>query len=1215
MEKNPRECCMVLETVAVVAGKKVLEWVASEVGDEADGLIGDRKKQAVLSKGFGQAVQTIFDSWETDHRQLVAEGFDLSFLEREGAAQLAQLLLPAGQVDGVGLAMCWALTLGRVDAAACARLSRAEMPAAEFLSSLERQLRTKPAFSNIFKRRDEFRRTQLLEEHARAAGAEPITSAVRRGYLHWVASQYELLNSRGIRQTQALAISLPLEKVYVPSEISAVGLSDPQNDREFSRRLGGLHARRAGEDLHADGGHSEIERLTREFGFERVQAAATTIDRAVVEHNGVVVLGEPGSGKTTALRWLAVRNARRILVTSPTGRGGSSTEELMPFLVRALDYVSFGEGQSLRDFIVEDLRRRNCAVAGLGALVREQVAAGTCLILIDGLDEAIDPVDRKRVRDQIESFRTSIPQGNRVIVTSRFTGYLAAQLSEVFAGFLIRPMSRASIEQFLRGYCPEVEARLSPELPTAVHSEQAARQVSKLLDAIDRSQGVRRLAATPLLLTAMTLIGRNDATLPAQRSLFYQRVVETLGSSWRFEQTNSSNLPDETLVHRVLRKAAMHLRQHDPGGTVSAASALEVLGDLVDRAPFKSDDPDDTGLTGRAFVKFLGLIDEHCGLIVERAHGVFAFSHLTFEEFYAAQFLATSHSGDIRARLHEARWSEPVLLALGLMQPDKCEEAIETELLAWGDRAADLGLVASPHEDRILRDTFFACRAIADGVAVSPSVLQRLTARLVENIRNPDGLLHMQTTAAISLIAASYPDALAALLTLASDENGNVRSLTATGLTRVAASVPAAVDVLLTLSRDENSNVRAVATGGLRGVAASVPAALDALLNLANDESNDVRFMTATGLRELAASVPAALDALISLARDENSDFRSPPARGLRLLAASVPAALEALLSLGNDESNDVRSIAAGELSKLAASVPAALDALLNLANDENNHVRSATAKGLSEVAASVPAALDALLNLANDESNDVRSATAKGLSEVAASVPAALDALLNLANDESNDVRRQAANGLSEVAASVPAALDALLNLANDKDFHLRAVAARGLTLAAASVPAALEALLTLVCDENRNVRFILAVGLSGVAASVPAALDALLKLAHDENSNVRQHAAEGLGGVATSDPAALDALIAFAIDETSTVRSAAAAGLSRVAASVPAALHALVNLASDESSDVRQHAAEGLRGLAASVPAALDALMTLTSDESSDVRWAAAKGLSAVA
>src|SRR5262249_46383521 len=64
---------------------------------------------------------------------------------------------------------------------------------------------------------------------------------------------------------------------------------------------------------------------------------------------------------------------------------------------------------------------------------------------------------------------------------------------------------------------------------------------------------------------------------------------------------------------------------------------------------------------------FLRVIDERAGLLVERAPGVYAFAHLTFQEYLAARAIADREDYIVYTlkRLHKPWWREVLLLEVG----------------------------------------------------------------------------------------------------------------------------------------------------------------------------------------------------------------------------------------------------------------------------------------------------------------------------------------------------------------------------------------------------------------------------------------------------------------------------------------------------------------------------------------------------------------------
>ncbi|HEX8157135.1 MAG TPA: hypothetical protein VF526_07085 [Solirubrobacteraceae bacterium] len=151
--------------------------------------------------------------------------------------------------------------------------------------------------------------------------------------------------------------------------------------------------------------------------------------------------------------------------------------------------------------------------------------------------------------------------------------------------------------------------------------------------------------------------------------------------------------------------------------------------------------------TGAGMLEFVKQIDQHCGLLVERAHGRWGFPHLTFEEFYAGRALAfparvRDRPINIRRRLHDTRYDEPILLALALVgheHVDDLDDLITTALLADSDEAHDLGFTPTAHEDLLGRDFRFALRSLADDIPAKPRLVDALLNRALNELLNATG--------------------------------------------------------------------------------------------------------------------------------------------------------------------------------------------------------------------------------------------------------------------------------------------------------------------------------------------------------------------------------------------------------------------------------------------------------------------------------------------
>lgn len=200
-----------------------------------------------------------------------------------------------------------------------------------------------------------------------------------------------------------------------------------------------------------------------------------------------------------------------------------------PILIRIADYAEYGKGKSLSEFLADYCSRYECPHTGLPELLATELKNGNCLILLDGLDEIVSADDRMIVVRQIEDFvRRHDDASNRFVITSRIAGYRNAQLSGNFTHYQIQEMDDKQIRNFLELWCPAVEFAQTPDLSEQARSVTAKREINGIMNAVEHTPGVRRLAANPLLLCSLALIHRTGAQLPQKRIELYKLAADVL---------------------------------------------------------------------------------------------------------------------------------------------------------------------------------------------------------------------------------------------------------------------------------------------------------------------------------------------------------------------------------------------------------------------------------------------------------------------------------------------------------------------------------------------------------------------------------------------------------------------------------------------------------------------------------------------------------------
>ncbi|MEW5867675.1 MAG: SUMF1/EgtB/PvdO family nonheme iron enzyme [Chloroflexota bacterium] len=516
-------------------------------------------------------------------------------------------------------------------------------------------------------RGDKFAAQQIFITHiySRETPQEKIIdyeTALRR-YLDNLIDSHQHLRLQGIR-AGSQPLSVALEKVYI-SLTAVAQQSAPRPEPRAAGRKGATEG--------------ELEAYT----------GALSIPAALQRYRRLVVIGDPGCGKTTLLAYLALSYARALrdeasTVTDRLGLPGESgcLPVLLPLRdlgrhlleqhpdpsqdgpALLLDYLrAYYQAQSIplpQDFFAAPLE------------------AGRAVVLLDGMDEVAAPALRQRAARLVEKFAVRYPK-NRFVVTSREVGYEgAARVAQGFGLAKVRPFNAGEVRQFVHDWTRAVEVSLAGrESPDILRL--ADEQSGRLAAAIEANPRLAELAVNPLLLTVVALVHRYRGQLPERRSELYEEAVEVLLGKWDEAKGLESEAP---LAGRTL----------DSGDRRSLLEPIAFWMHERQRREIERDElcdlllPVFSGLSGgdeparprageiaraaaKAVEAFLRLVAERSGLLVERGVGVYGFAHLTFQEYLAARCLAGRDDAIeySLARLGDPWWREALLLQAGYL--------------------------------------------------------------------------------------------------------------------------------------------------------------------------------------------------------------------------------------------------------------------------------------------------------------------------------------------------------------------------------------------------------------------------------------------------------------------------------------------------------------------------------------------------------------------
>ncbi len=387
-----------------------------------------------------------------------------------------------------------------------------------------------------------------------------------------------------------------------------------------------------------------VEEMEKAFDFDRrpfgKRQETKDGEEIVNQLEKFIVLGKPGAGKTTFLKYLTLS-----ILHAET----KIQKRRLPIFITLRDWAD--RRTNLMDYIAGQFDINGFEQAG--PYIERALKSGKCLVFFDGLDEVSQEANIDGITRDIRDF-TDKYSDNQFIISCRIAAYNHS--FDQFTDVEIADFNEKQIEAFVGNW---------------FHYNLDKAQ--ECLQHLKASSQFQELATVPLLLTLLCMTYENNNEFPQRRASLYQEALKVLLEQWDEKRPGGRVKRDEIYKNLSVENKEALLTRIGYGTFLENQYFIEedhlakMIQNFVKNLPQYQEEkvlPDGAHI--------LRQIEAQHGILVQQAKGVYSFAHLTFQEYFTAKHIADHNLNEtlenlVQEHLYDDKWKEVFLLVAGML--------------------------------------------------------------------------------------------------------------------------------------------------------------------------------------------------------------------------------------------------------------------------------------------------------------------------------------------------------------------------------------------------------------------------------------------------------------------------------------------------------------------------------------------------------------------